>query len=242
MNTPRQLLGPRHLFIAYARMRDSRDAFPEIRDYWAKKHGILASLMDCDLERYGDLLKALADAYSRAAHYDPFGFVLAGSGVRHAVEALQRVRGRLRRSSAELRRAYVEAAVEIMLVEFPEIASRRVDPRRLQDFGLPAPPPNPGEICLRHFEQEVTDDTIGDCVTPEMLDDTKRMEEERGCHERTTAVAIGKVRERALARGLGTEETINGVLYNMSVADFLDLAGDFPTLSRVHFKPRPPSK
>jgi hypothetical protein len=223
-------------------MRATRNAFPEIRDYWAKKHSILASLMDCDLERHGDLLEALADAYSRATHYDPFGFVLAGPAVRHAVEAMQRVRGRLRRNSAELRKAYVEAAVEIMLEEFPEIAARQVDPRRLREFSLPATPPNPEEICLRAFEQKESEDTpTSDCVTPEMLNETKRLEEEREHHERRTVIAIEKVRERALARGLGSVETIDGVLYEMSVGDFFDLAGDFPMLSRVYFKPRPPS-
>lgn len=148
-------------------MRATRNAFPEIRDYWAKRYSIVASLMGCDLERHGDLLEALADAYSSAAHYDPFGVVLAGSGVRHVVEAMQRVRGRLRRSSAELRKAYVEAAVEIMVVEFPEIASRQADPRCLREFGLPATPPNPDEACLRHFEQEEGDEQpISDCVAP----------------------------------------------------------------------------
>lgn len=50
-------------------------------------------------------------------------------------------------------------------------------------------------------------------------------------------VSIAAVRERALVQGIASEEEIDGVIYEMNLAEFLKLSSDHPRVSRVHFKP-----
>lgn len=239
MTTKQHFLGPRHLFVAYARMRATRSGFPEVRDYWQKRYRILSQLFGVDFET--GVLEWVAEYYARAANYNPLGVFFIGPRDAYVVDSYRMVRGRLRRSSAELRKAYLAMAMEIMRNEYPGLEMRRVDVRRLRQFGLPAKPPDPNEACLRALESDdcPNDSPVIDDVTPEMLDRAKEQEEKHERFERRKAIAAGTVRERALAHGLGTEETIDGVLYNMSTADFLDLSADFPMLSRVHFRPPP---
>lgn len=62
----------RQLFIAYARVRASRDKPQVIRDYHEKKWRILSSLFEIRLDDPSGL-EALADCHARAAFYDPCG-------------------------------------------------------------------------------------------------------------------------------------------------------------------------
>jgi hypothetical protein len=48
---------------------------------------------------------------------------------------------------------------------------------------------------------------------------------------------IDQIRLRAIELGLATIENVDDVIYNMPVAQYLNLARDFPRLSRVHFQP-----
>ena len=58
-----------------------------------------------------------------------------------------------------------------------------------------------------------------------------------------TANQKDQIRLRVMELGLATVENVDEVIYNMPIAQYLNLAGDFPKLSRVHFQtanqPRP---
>ena len=51
------------------------------------------------------------------------------------------------------------------------------------------------------------------------------------------AIDVAAVRKLALEQGLATEETIDQVIYDMSVPEFLKLANGYPKVSRTHFNP-----
>jgi hypothetical protein len=76
-----------------------------------------------------------------------------------------------------------------------------------------------------------------DDVTPREMDKLKLSEEHHLRTERRIAHEMGQIRLRVMDQGLATQENVDQIIYDMPVAQYLDLAGDFPKISRVHFHP-----
>ena len=226
----------RHLFVAYARMLASREMFPAIRDFHAKRCRILTGLFEIQLQE-PDGLAALAKCYTQAAFYDPCGGVLLGS---NGVDRLGRYRAsmrQIRRHAADMRRIYARLGVEWLAENYPGIEKKRVHVSRLKEFNLSKPPTKAEECeeCIKAMENDEPE-PVDDDVPASVSDDLKRGEEVRERARRETEAAIPIIIERALAAGIGTPETVSQIICDMNVRDFLKITAGFPNLSRVDFQ------
>lgn len=72
---------------------------------------------------------------------------------------------------------------------------------------------------------------------PRIIDELKRSEERRVRNQVLVCHAWEVVREWAPKLGLACCEMVDEIIFNMAVENFPRLAHEFPTLSRVDFKP-----
>lgn len=227
----------RLLFVAYARMIDTLESFPAIRDYHEKRYRILCGLFEVNLADTNGLHQ-LATQYTRASSIDPCdGVVLGSNGVDRLSGYISSMR-ELRRCAAAMRRIYARLGVEWLIENCPGIERRRVHVSRLKEFGIIPKPPSAMDELLKAMEMDSgEDEPVDDDVPQSVCDVLMRREEEIERAKQANKLAIPIVIERAVAAGFGTPETVPQAIYDMKVRDFLKLADGFPKLSRVDFKP-----
>lgn len=234
-----EFLTLRQLFVAYARMRATREMVPVIRDYHEKRCRILTELFEVQLLECSGLTD-LADCYTRASFYDPCGGVLLGSNGVDRLDCFRASMRELRRHAASMRRIYARLGVEWLIKNYPEIEKKRVHVSRLREFGISPKPPSAVDECIKAMETDAdeVEEPVDDDVPASVSDELKRREEISERARRETQIAIPIIIERALAAGIGTPETIAQIICDMNVQDFLKLSVGFPKLSRVDFKPQ----
>jgi hypothetical protein len=237
-NSNAEYLPLRLLFVAYARMLDTRKMFPTVRDYYEKRYRILSGLFEAHLaDTLG--LDELASRYTRASSIDPCeGVILGSNGIDRLSGYISSMR-ELRRHAADMRRIYARLGVEWLIEHCPGIEERRVHVSRLKEFGIIPKPPNAVDECFKAMEMDAgEEEPVNDDVPAFVSAELMRGEEEIERVRQANKLAIPIVIERALAAGFGTPETIFQAIYDMNVQDFLKLADGFPKLSRVDFKPQ----
>lgn len=235
-NANAEYLTLRQLFVAYARMLATRDHFPLSRDYHEKRCRILTGLFEIQLQE-PDGLAALAKCYTQAGFYDPCGGVLLGSSWVDRLGGYRASMRQLRRHAAAMRQIYTRLGVEWLVEHYPGIEKKRVHTSRLKEFAI-SKCPSKAEECEEWINAMENDDPVDDDVPSSVSDDLKRGEELREQARREIEGAIPIIIDRALAAGIGTPETVSGLIYNMSVQDFKKLTDGFPKLSRVDFNKR----
>ena len=260
---PAPYLSPRHLFIAYAKMLATQDRSPRVRDYHAMKYRLLTGLFDANVDTVnmhrlshvkwidpnalagrslGELYD-LARCYSQESYYHPTcwgddreSWLAHLPGTR---ESLQQIR----RLAARKRQVCVLMAIELMELLHPGIDKLRVHVGRLAELGFPAKPPKEGwEYRIRDEEDDEGSgrSDLGiliDDLSPEMLRFLKKQEEDIERARCQTAIEMAVIIDRAISAGMGSAESLPGIIYEMEVTAFLKLTEGFPNLSRVDFKP-----
>ncbi|MDD5199027.1 MAG: hypothetical protein PHC88_04430 [Terrimicrobiaceae bacterium] len=250
-----ELLTLRDLFRAYAGTTE-RSEWKKVAAYRAKRLQLLEGLFGAaisDAGSYDDYdhywIVALAARWLEHRSADPFqgSFILGGPTPEDELvrDYLPLLGGAVNR----LRELYEEMAEIVLARTFPAAAHRTVGAGRLSELGLPLNEPTDCGETIKHLvtggryaraEVETFDRENAarpDSVTEEEMDRLKESEEAALRAERQRAQDRATVIERAVAAGLGDAAAAPGRIYNLSPAQFLDLARDMPHLSRVDFKP-----
>ena len=179
----------------------------------------------------------LAESYSAESYYYPTNWEdHREPWLKQLASTCESLR-QLRRLAARKRQVYASMAGELLEILNPGIGSRRIHIGRLAELGLPANPPKDDWDDTSADDELPTSESYEDAIPPELLDSFKEREESIERARRQTAIEKEVIIERAIAAGIGTAETLPGLIYEMDVTDFLKLTEGFPGLSRVDFKP-----
>lgn len=155
------------------------------------------------------------------------------------------------RHAAALRSEYDKMGGELIESLFPGIEKKSVAVSRLYELGLPKKAPDPNKECWEwldeHWDEkelasDASDEKTEDDISPVRMDELKLSEEETLRQVSLTEYQMDQIRLRVIGMGLATDDTVDSVIYEMPVALYLELAGDFPKVSRVHFSKTPPVK
>lgn len=246
---PTARLTLRHVFVFYAKMLATRESFPAVKEYHAKRFRVVAGLFDIDLETRDlasptGLLAWLAGRRENLDAHNPYAGWILGQPPSPDRDIFHKHRGSLLRQAACLRRLYDQMGAELLAAAFPKAAGLGVSTERLRQFGLADIPPNANQECLDYMEKQAGKEiAVEDGVPQERTDSLLRAEEEHLLQLRSLADAKNRVRRRAIERGLATEADADQAIYELEVAAFVEIADGFPALSRVDFKPLvPPPK
>jgi len=245
------LITPEQIFIAYAEMWSTRESFPKTKEYYEKRWRLICNLFEIGtrIERMAmfhecDFLDSLASRWLRSSNYNPLGTIYLGRHPEPDFSITAAHKDSLARKAAALRSEYRQMGGELMIALFPEIKERHVSIGRLHELGLPLKAPNEAEECMEDFEQiffsdeeDADDESPEDNVSREHMDKIKLAEEKLARANAALAIDVAAVRKLALEQQLATEETIDQVLYDMAISDFLKLANGYPKVSRTHFNP-----
>ena len=249
--TSSSLITPKQIFVAYAEMKGTRNSFPKTKEYYEKRWRLISSLFEIriqfdriELLRESELLNGLTSEWLRSAHYYPLSTPHIGRHPEPDFSIAAAHKGSLARKAAAIRSEYEEMGGELMEALFPEIKEKRVSTTRLHELGLPLKAPNATEECLQSLEEsfgneedDAATESPRDNVSREQMDELKLAEEIRARADAVLAIDVAAVRKLAVAQGLGTEESIDQRIYEMTVSEFLKLASGYPKVSRVHFNP-----
>ena len=257
MGMPAPYLSPRHLFIAYAKMLATQNSSARVKDYHAMKYRLLTELFDAniasvDLQRLPRVMERdpkdfacrsiselyhLAESYSAESYYHPTNWEDHQEPCLEQLSSTRESLRQVRRLAARMRQVYASMAGELLKILNPGIGSRRIHVGRLAQLGLPAKPPRDDCDDTDADDDLPTSESYEDDIPSELLDGFKEREENLERARRQTAIEKAVIIERAIADGIGTAETLPGIIYEMDVMDFLKLTEEFPGLSRVDFKP-----
>lgn len=244
------------LFVAYARMRSTRDALPETKAYHEKRWSFMAGLFtgnhiisEQKLEGWpSSLLEELIRERTKLEHCE----LLSRDPVRMNGGINQTLRDQHQEalsSKVEALRAHFELmGGELFVKIFPEIEGMRVLWSRLEELGLPPHPPEPRVEMIAFLKSQpeekerpakprITKQKDDDAITFDRMFSVKVSEEVRARKEEGLKRDMELLRQRAVDLGLAALESVDAFIYDMSAQDFLKLAKGFPTLSRVDFRP-----
>jgi hypothetical protein len=245
------LITPEQIFIAYAGMKDTRHSLPKTKEYHEKRWRLTSELFEIRTQIDGmvlfyecALLDGLASCWASASFYDPLPSPHLGRHPEPDFSIAASHRDSLARKAAAMRSEYRQMGGELILALFPQIKERHVSTGRLHELGLPLKAPNEAEECMEDFEQIFLDkeddapvESISDNVSREQMDKYMLAEEKLARANAALAIDVAAVRKLALEQGLATDETIDQVIYEMAVPEFLKLASGYPKVSRTHFNP-----
>lgn len=245
---------PVQAFLAFASYKATQEALPKTQGYHEKRWRLISGLFgipfDLGEEKTGPshgplgLLLDIMRLQRRTYGLVPKSHDKGGGEpiVKNVIEAH---RSSLRRKEEALSHEYSQMGGELLEAMYPIISEKNVSASRLHELGLPAEAPNPrqeeAEWLDEHWDdlevEEANQVVPKDDVTPREMDKLKLSEEHHLRTERRIAHEMGQIRLRVMDQGLATQENVDQIIYDMPVAQYLDLAGDFPKISRVHFNP-----
>lgn len=242
---------PEQIFVAYAEMRRTREAFPKTKGYHEKRWRLITGLFEIPLRKDGlglfhasELLDGLASRWWDCSYYNPLSTPYVGRHPEPDFSIASAHKGSLARKAAAMRSEYEQMGAELLVELFPEIKEKHVSASRLHQLGLPLKAPNENTECLEWFEENhdkeeegAVTDSQEDNIPKALMDELKLAEEARARAEAALALDVAAVRKLALEQELATECEIDRVIYEMGVPDFLKLASAYPRVSRVHFNP-----
>lgn len=252
---PDPYITPADLFVAYARMRSTRDALPETKAYHEKRWRFMVGLFTgshiISGQKLEDWPSSLLEALTRERiklescellSRDPEqmnGGINLTLREQHKEALASKVKA--------LREHYELMGGELFVKIFPEIEGMRVLWSRLEELGLPPHPPEPRAEMLAYLESRPESQQepakapitrkLRDDITRERLLSLKVTEEVRARKEEALQRDVELLRQRAVKLGLAPLESVDAFIFDMSAQDFLKLAKGFPTLSRVDFRP-----
>ena len=255
-HSPDPYISPADLFVAYARMRSTRDALPQTKEYYKKRWRFMAGLFtgnykisDRKLRDWGSgLLEALIRERIKIESCE----LLSADSKRMDSGISQTLRDQHQEALASkvkaLREHYELMGGQLFVKIFPEIEGMRVLWSRLEELGLPAHPPEPRTEMIAYLKSQpeekekpakprITKQKDDDDITFDRMFSVKVSEEVRTRKEEALKRDIELLRQRAVDLGLAPLESVDAFIFDMSAQDFLKLAKGFPTLSRVDFRP-----
>jgi hypothetical protein len=246
---------PVQIFIAYAKKKDAEDAYPRTQEYHEKKWRLISGLFgipeDLGLEKVAPdtpgkaMLGGLLSCRSAASSLRPVTPPLLGQWPSLDREIEKRHEGVIMRHAVALRSEYDTMGGELMVSLFPGIEKKHVSFSRLFELRLPQKAPDQCEDCWDWIDEHKDDEAFDkpsppipkDDMTPKQIDQLKLSEENHLRIERRIADEMDQIRLRVIEQGYATQENVDEIIYEMPVAQYLDLAADFPKISRVHFNP-----
>jgi hypothetical protein len=246
---------PVQIFIAYAEKRENEEALPRTQGYYEKRWRLIAGLFDIPFDLGTDdglhkeggfrLLDALLNCRTRASRMVPYPILEKGEWPILDKEIYVSHQRSLSKKEEAIRYEYEQMGGELFEDIFPRIGEKHVSVSRLFELGLPlAPPDSQQEQCdwiNEHWDDEEFDKPSPpipkDDMTPKQMDELKLSEENNLKTERRIADEMDQIRRRVIELGIATQENVDEIIYEMPVAQYLDLAADFQKISRVHFNP-----
>ena len=254
-HSPDPYISPADLFVAYARMRSTRDALPETKAYYKKRWRFMAGLFTGNYkvseQKLRDCAYGLLESLVRERIKIESCELLSADSKRMDSGISQTLRDQHQEALASkvkaLREHYELMGGELFVKIFPEIEGMRVLWGRLEELGLPAHPPEPRTEMLAFLESRPESQQepakapitrkLRDDITRERLLSLKVTEEVRARKEEVLKHDMELLRQRAVGLGLAPLESVDAFIFDMSAQNFLKLAKGFPTLSRVDFRP-----
>jgi hypothetical protein len=251
---------PLQIFVAYAEKRANEEALPKTQGYYEKRWRLIAGLFGIPFDLGSDhglykegafrLLEALLDCRRRATRLVPDPIMERGQWPILDQENYFAYQRSLSKKEKAIQHEYDQMGGDLFEAIFPVIGEKHVSMSRLFELGLPPNPPDPQqEECdwiQEHWDdvglEEPTAEKAKDEISQKEIDFLKLAEEEHLRAERKISNQMNQIRLQVMGLGLATIENVDEVIYNMPVKQYLDLAGDFPKLSRVHFQPTCPPR
>ena len=243
------------IFVAYAKKKDAEGAYPRTQEYHEKKWRLISGLFgipeDLGLEKVAPdtpgkaMLGGLLSCRSAASSLRPVTPPLLGQWPALDREIERRHEGAIMRHTVALRAEYNTMGGELIESLFPGIEKKSVSFSRLFDLGLPQKAPDQCEDFWDWMEENKDVEEFDkpspplpkDDMTLKQMDELKLSEENHLRTERRIADEMDQIRRRVIELGIATQENVDEIIYEMPVAQYLDLAADFPKISRVHFNP-----
>jgi hypothetical protein len=159
------LITPEQIFVAYAKMKASRNSYPKTKAYHTKRWRLICDLFEIRVQEdtlepmpESELLKGLAPSWWSAAYFSLLSTPYIGRHEEPDRSIEEAHHNSLARKAADMRSEYRQMGGELIRARFPEILEKRVLISRLHELGLPLKAPNVTEECIECWERNFEDE------------------------------------------------------------------------------------